>query len=113
MSIGSITNLSYLPPRRQQCVNVRASTIAVVTGFGPMEKLSVVVSLITEQNDYQREQAASAQAAAHQACAGLQKNLEAWEKLNAQDIPALNKQLEAFHAARLPTSKPSRPLKCN
>lgn len=29
-----------------------------------MEKLTVVVSLITEQNDYQREQAASAQAAA-------------------------------------------------
>lgn len=29
-----------------------------------MEKLNVVVSLITEQNDYQREQAASAQAAA-------------------------------------------------
>ena len=29
-----------------------------------MEKLSIVVSLITEQNDYQREQAASAQATA-------------------------------------------------
>lgn len=29
-----------------------------------MEKLNIVVSLITEQNDYQREQAASAQAAA-------------------------------------------------
>ena len=72
MSIGSITNLSYLPPRRQQCVNVRASTIAVVTGFGPMEKLSVVVSLITEQNDYQREQAASAQAAAAKVGASVQ-----------------------------------------
>ena len=29
-----------------------------------MEKLDIVVSLITEHNDYQREQAASAQAAA-------------------------------------------------
>jgi ribose transport system substrate-binding protein len=37
-----------------------------------MEKLSVVVSLITEQNDYQREQAASAQAAALKLGASLQ-----------------------------------------
>jgi len=37
-----------------------------------MEKLSVVVSLITEQNDYQREQAASAQAAAAKVGASVQ-----------------------------------------
>ncbi len=37
-----------------------------------MEKLSVVVSLITEQNDYQREQAASAQAAAAKLGASVQ-----------------------------------------
>jgi len=37
-----------------------------------MEKLSVVVSLITEQNDYQREQAASAQAAAEKLGASVQ-----------------------------------------
>jgi ABC-type sugar transport system substrate-binding protein len=37
-----------------------------------MEKLSVVVSLITEQNDYQREQAASAQAAAVKVGASVQ-----------------------------------------
>jgi ABC-type sugar transport system substrate-binding protein len=37
-----------------------------------MEKLNVVVSLITEQNDYQREQAASAQAAAAKLGASVQ-----------------------------------------
>jgi ABC-type sugar transport system substrate-binding protein len=37
-----------------------------------MEKLNVVVSLITEQNDYQREQAASAQAAAIKLGASVQ-----------------------------------------
>ena len=37
-----------------------------------MEKLNLVVSLITEQNDYQREQAASAQAAAAKLGASLQ-----------------------------------------
>jgi len=37
-----------------------------------MEKLNVVVSLITEQNDYQREQAASAQAAATKLGASVQ-----------------------------------------
>src|SRR3954465_10748745 len=37
-----------------------------------MEKLSVVVSLITEQNDYQREQAESAQAAAARLGASVQ-----------------------------------------
>ena len=37
-----------------------------------MEKLSVVLSLITEQNDYQREQAASAQAAAAKLGASVQ-----------------------------------------
>jgi len=41
-------------------------------GHFPMEKLSVVVSLITEQNDFQREQAASAQAAALKLGASLQ-----------------------------------------
>ena len=41
-------------------------------GVSPMEKLSVVVSLITEQNDYQREQAASAQAAAAKLGASVQ-----------------------------------------
>ncbi len=37
-----------------------------------MEKLNLVVSLITEENDYQREQAASAQAAAAKLGASLQ-----------------------------------------
>ena len=37
-----------------------------------MEKLNIVVSLITEQNDYQLEQAASAQAAARKLGANLQ-----------------------------------------
>jgi len=37
-----------------------------------MERLNVIVSLITEQNDYQREQAASAQAAAAKVGASVQ-----------------------------------------
>jgi ABC-type sugar transport system substrate-binding protein len=41
-------------------------------GTAPMEKLNIVVSLITEQNDYQREQAASAQAAAAKLGASVQ-----------------------------------------
>src|SRR3954468_9694944 len=42
------------------------------TGQSLMEKLSLVVSLVTEQNDFQREQAASAQAAALKLGASLQ-----------------------------------------
>ncbi len=37
-----------------------------------MDKLNVIVSLLTEQNDYPREQAASAQTAAAEIGAGLQ-----------------------------------------
>ena len=41
-------------------------------GQDPMEKLNILVSLITQENDYQLEQAASAQAAARQLGADVQ-----------------------------------------
>lgn len=45
-------------------MSAEGAVTSLKTGQASMEKLNVLVSLITEQNDYQREQAASAQAAA-------------------------------------------------
>jgi hypothetical protein len=57
--------------------------------------------------------AASAQQAVHQACIALQKNLETWRKLNEENIPATNKQLEVFHSAALPIARLAQPFSCN
>jgi hypothetical protein len=46
----------------------------------------------------------SARAAAQAACQALQKDGELWKKLNAEVVPALNKQLELSKLKALPTT---------
>jgi photosystem II stability/assembly factor-like uncharacterized protein len=47
----------------------------------------------------------SARAAAKEACQALQKNLEQWRKLNAEAVPALNKQLELSKLKPVPAAE--------
>src|ERR1700728_1578952 len=51
---------------------VHTCGVALVEGRGLMNKLNIVVSLITDDNDYQLEQAASAQAAAQKLGANVE-----------------------------------------
>ena len=46
----------------------------------------------------------SARAAAEASCRALQKDLEQWKKLNAEVVPALNKQLELSKRKALPAA---------
>jgi photosystem II stability/assembly factor-like uncharacterized protein len=80
-------------------------------GIGPMNRDISRYLVMVESADMLP--AASAEKAAHEACVGLQKNLETWRKLNAEDVPVLNKQLENFHSATLPLAKLPQPLACN
>jgi hypothetical protein len=52
--------------------------------------------------------AASARKAAMDSCAALQKSLQAWQKLNTDEVPGTNKLLENIHLAALPIA-PARP----
>jgi len=80
-------------------------------GIGPRNRDISRYLVMIESADMRP--AASAQTAVQQACAGLQKNLETWEKLNAENVAALGKQLERFHTAVLPTARPVAALKCD
>jgi len=53
---------------------------------------------------------ASARNAAHESCLELQKRLELWQKLNDENIPALNKELETIHLASLPVASGEKVL---
>jgi hypothetical protein len=57
--------------------------------------------------------APSAVKVAVETCKKLQSELDAWRKLNAEDVPALNKQVQAGQLAALPvaSTKPD-PLVC-
>ena len=55
-----------------QCVNTARCVTFDAAGPPHMNKLNVVVSLITEENDYQLEQAASAESAAAKLGANVQ-----------------------------------------
>ena len=80
-------------------------------GIGPRNRDISRYLVMIESADMRP--AASAQTAVQQACAGLRKNLETWEKLNAENVTALGKQLERFHTAVLPTARPVAALKCD
>jgi hypothetical protein len=56
---------------------------------------------------------ASAHQAASQACVALQKNLDAWRKLNQEDLAVVTKQLESAKLAALPAANGNAvPLAC-
>jgi hypothetical protein len=46
----------------------------------------------------------SARAAVKEACQALQKDVELWKKLNAEVVPALNRQLELSKLKPLPAT---------
>jgi len=55
----------------------------------------------------------SAHQAASEGCVALRKKLEAWRKLNQEDLPAVNHQLQAAKLGALPVASPSTaPLAC-
>jgi hypothetical protein len=79
-------------------------------GIGPMNRDISRYFVMVESADM--KPAASAQRVTHDACVALRKNLDTWQQINAETIPALNKQLETFHLADLPVATRKQPLAC-
>ncbi len=80
-------------------------------GIGPMNRDLSRYLVMIESADMRP--AASGQKASQETCVALQKNLATWLKLNDENIPAVNKQLEGFHLAGLPLARPKPPLTCH
>ncbi|PYU04175.1 MAG: hypothetical protein DMG34_11090 [Acidobacteria bacterium] len=80
-------------------------------GIGPMNRDLSRYLVMIESADMRP--AASGQKASQETCVALQKNLATWLKLNDENIPAVNKQLEGFHLAGLPLAHPTPPLTCH
>jgi len=95
----------------QKSANDVAEGAGEEQGIGPMNRDISRYFVMVESADM--KPAASAQQAVHQACIALQKNLETWRKLNEENIPATNKQLEVFHSATLPIARLAQPFSCN
>jgi photosystem II stability/assembly factor-like uncharacterized protein len=79
-------------------------------GIGPMNRDLSRNLVMIESADMRP--AASAQKASQETCVALQKNLAIWLKLNDENIPEVNKQLETFHLAGLPLARPKPALTC-
>ena len=79
-------------------------------GIGPMNRDLSRYLVMIESADMRP--AASGQKASRETCVALQKNLAIWLKLNDENIPAVNKQLETFHLASLPLARPKPALTC-
>jgi photosystem II stability/assembly factor-like uncharacterized protein len=77
-------------------------------GIGPMNRDLSRYLVMIESADMRP--AASAQKASQETCVALQKNLAIWLKLNDENIPEVNKQLETFHLAGLPLARPKAAL---
>lgn len=79
-------------------------------GIGPMNRDLSRYLVMIESADMRP--AVSAQNASQETCVALQKNLAIWLKLNDENIPAINKQLESFHLADLPLAGRKPALNC-
>jgi photosystem II stability/assembly factor-like uncharacterized protein len=80
-------------------------------GVGPMNRDISRYFVMVESADI--KPGASAHQAASQACVALQKNLDAWRKLNQEDLAVVNKQLESAKLAALPAANGNAvPLAC-
>ncbi|HXT27160.1 MAG TPA: hypothetical protein VN749_20260 [Candidatus Eisenbacteria bacterium] len=75
-------------------------------GIGPANRDLSRFLVMVESADM--KPAASARKAATDSCAALQKSLQAWQKLNTDEVPGTNKLLENIHLAALPIA-PARP----
>jgi photosystem II stability/assembly factor-like uncharacterized protein len=69
-------------------------------GIGPINRDLSRYLVMVESADI--SPAPSARVAAHDACQALQRNVQAWEKLNADDVSTTNKQLESAQMPALP-----------
>jgi hypothetical protein len=80
-------------------------------GAGPVNRDLTRYFIMIETADVRPPD--SARAAAKEACIALQKDLDQWRKLNAQAIPALNKQLDLSKLKPLPmAAHPPSALAC-
>ena len=73
---------------------------AEARGMGPLNRDLARYLIMIESAD--NRPAASAQSAVHESCEALVKALYAWQKLNQEDVAAVNKQLQGVHLAGLP-----------
>jgi hypothetical protein len=71
-------------------------------GFGPVNRDLARLLFSVENADVRPSQSVSA--AVQQTCELLGKNLQAWQELNAQDIPRFNGMLGGAKAAALPVA---------
>ena len=82
-----------------------------IPGLGPMNRDISRYFLMVESADI--KPGPSAHQAASEGCVALRKKLEAWRKLNQEDLPAVNHQLQAAKLGALPVASPSTaPLAC-
>ena len=79
-------------------------------GIGPINRDLSRYLVMIESADMRP--AASGQKASQETCVALEKNLAIWLKLNDENIPAANKQLETFHLAGLPLAGRKPALTC-
>jgi photosystem II stability/assembly factor-like uncharacterized protein len=75
-------------------------------GIGPMNRDISRYFVMVESADLRPVE--SAHAAAKVACQKIQQGITTWQKLNAEDIPALNKLLLAAHLELLPVANGAR-----
>jgi len=94
----------------QQSANDLGEGSNEAPGIGPMNRDLSRYFVMVESADIRP--VASARSVSHEACLGLQKRLALWQKLNAENIPALNKKLEAMHLAKLPVEAGDKVLSC-
>jgi len=76
-------------------------------GIGPANRDLSRYLIMVESADLRP--AASAYQAARDSCEALQKNLQAWDKLNGEDVKAVSKQLEGVDLSALPVAQPRSP----
>ena len=80
-------------------------------GIGPANRDLSRFLVMIESADL--KPAVSARKAALDSCTALQKSLLAWEKLNAEEVPATNKVLENAQVAGLPVASTRPALSCS
>jgi photosystem II stability/assembly factor-like uncharacterized protein len=95
----------------QKSANDLGEGSAESPGMGPMNRDLSRYFVMVESADLRP--VASAQKVSHESCVGLQKRLALWQKLNDDDVPALNRKLEAAHLGTLPMPAAKQPLSCD
>lgn len=79
-------------------------------GIGPGNRDITRLFVMVESADIRPP--ASARQAFRESCRKLKQSLETWQKLNAEGVPAMNKQLSDVHLDALPVGKAALMLSC-